>query len=183
MRLPHAIILRDTVVLRCTAADVFIFLTQGMPTVYPALAWGHERFEIEGSGPMRVGSEIDCRERAGNQEVHHRYVVQELVESQLVRYASRPSTTFVHLRNRSITGHSDTVVTYALEPTATGQTRLEMTIEIVFASLWKWMIACTLGRASALWKSHQREELGKLVAIVEADALRRAAFIPVSALP
>jgi hypothetical protein len=169
MTLRNAIVLERTITLPSPPARVFEFLTTAVPTHYPEMARGHERFEIIGGGPMLKGSIIDCRERAGNQEVHHRYVVQELLPNRRIRFASTPSTSFVHLDGRTIEGKSDTFVTYELAPAGT-QTRLHMTIAIVFATRWRLFVARVLGRATKLWSNHQAEELDGLARLIAANA-------------
>jgi hypothetical protein len=165
----NAIVLQRVVTIPSAPARVFEFLTTQVPTHYQAMARGHERFEVIGGGPMIEGSVIDCRERAGNQEVHHRYVVRELVESRRIRYASTPSTSFVHLDGRTITGSSDTFVTYELEPDGS-RTRLHMTIAIAFATRWQLFLARVLGRSAKLWGTHQAEELERLTELIAAGA-------------
>lgn len=167
--LHNAIVLQRSVTIPSTPAQVFEFLTTKVPAHYAALARGHDRFDILDGGPMIEGSIIDCRERAGNQEVHHRYVVRELIAGQRIRYASTPSTSFVHLDGRTITGTSDTFVTYELEPDGP-RTRLHMTIAIVFATRWQRFVARVLGRTAKLWGAHQAEELDRLTELIAAGA-------------
>lgn len=167
--LPNAIVLQRSVTIPSSPAQVFEFLTTKVPDLYAELARGHERFDVVGGGPMVEGSIIDCRERTGNQEVHHRYVVRELVADRRIRYASTPSTSFVHLEGRTITGTSDTFVTYELEPDGS-RTRLHMTIAIAFASRWQLFVARVLGRTAKLWGAHQVEELERLGELIAAGA-------------
>ncbi len=163
----------ETVVIRSSPRALYRFLTADLSARYRELARGHERFEVIGGGPLVVGALVDCRERAGNQEVHHRYVVERLVPDELVRYASTPSTTYVHLPHRTLTGTSDTIVEYRVAPGSRGVTTLEMTISIVFASRLQRAIARGLGRVYRVWKHHQREELAALTRLLE-DAEARA---------
>jgi hypothetical protein len=165
----NAIILQRSVMIPSSPAQVFEFLTTKVPDHYPALARGHDCFDVVGGGPMVEGSIIDCRERAGNQEVHHRYVVRELVAGRRIRYASTPSTSFVHLDGRTISGTSDTFVTYELEPDGL-RTRLHMTIAIAFASRWQLFVARVFGRTAKLWGTHQEEELEQLTQLIAAGA-------------
>jgi hypothetical protein len=167
--LRNAIVLQRSVTIPRAPARVFEFLTHEVPTHYQAMARGHERFDVLGGGPMIEGSIIDCRERAGNQEVHHRYVVRELVPDRRLCFASTPSRSFVHLDGRIIEGESDTFVTYALEADG-AQTHLHMTIAIAFTSRWQLFIARTLGRAAKLWGNHQAEELDRLAQLIAASA-------------
>lgn len=166
----HAITLRHTVTIPRSPARVFEFLTTGIAEHYCALARGHERFEVVGGGPLVEGAVVDCRERAGNQEVHHRYVVCELLPARRIRYASRPSTSFVHLDGRTIEGTSETFVSYELAPVGREATRVDMTIVIAFASRWQLFVARVLGRTAKLWGAHQREELDGLTALIGASA-------------
>jgi Polyketide cyclase / dehydrase and lipid transport len=168
-QLRNAIVLQRAVSIPSSPAQVFEFLTTKVPAHYHALARGHERFDVLGGGPMIEGSIIDCRERAGNQEVHHRYVVRELLADRRIRYASTPSTSFVHLDGRTITGTSDTFVTYELEPDGP-QARLHMTIAISFATRWQLFMAKVLGRTAKLWGAHQAEELEQLTQLIAAGA-------------
>jgi hypothetical protein len=167
--LHHAIVLQRAVTIPSSPAQVYEFLTTQVPAHYQELARGHERFDVVGGGPMIEGAVIDCRERAGNQEVHHRYVVRELLADRRIRYASTPSTSFVHLDGRTITGTSDTFVTYELEPDGP-RTRLHMTIAIAFASRWQLFLARVLGRSAKLWGAHQAEELERLTELIAAGA-------------
>lgn len=167
--LRNAIVLQRTVRIPSSPERVFGFLTTELPTHYRALARGHDRFEVLGGGPLIEGATIDCRERAGNQEVHHRYVVRELLPGRRIHYASTPSTSFVHLDGRTIKGTSDTFVTYELEPDGSA-TRLHMVIAIAFASRWKLWVARVLGRTASLWGAHQREELDRLAELIAVSA-------------
>lgn len=169
MSLRNAIVLQRTVTIASPPARVFEFLTTEVPTHYRAMARGHERFDVLGGGAMVEGAVIDCRERAGNQEVHHRYVVRELVPGRRIHYASTPSTSFVHLDGRTIEGSSDTFVTYELEPDGP-RTRLHMTIAIAFANRWRLWVARVLGRTASLWGAHQAEELDRLAELIAARA-------------
>ncbi|HVH97677.1 MAG TPA: SRPBCC family protein [Enhygromyxa sp.] len=165
----NTILLERAVLIPLPPAQVFEFLTTGVPTHYRAMARGHERFDVIGGGPLAMGSIVDCRERAGNQEVHHRYVVRELEPGRRLQLASTPSTSFVHLDGRTIEGKSDTVVTYELAGDPT-QTRLHMTIAIAFASRWQLFVARVLGRTAKLWGAHQAEELERLSELIAAQA-------------
>lgn len=167
--LRNAIILQRVVLIPRPPAQVFEFLTTGVPTHYRAMARGHERFDVFGGGPLVLGSVIDCRERAGNQEVHHRYVVRELEPERRLQLASTPSTSLVHLDGRTIEGQSDTFVTYELDGDRS-QTKLHMTIAIAFASRWQLFVARTLGRTAKLWGAHQAEELERLSQLIAAQA-------------
>ena len=178
----HAITLRHAVTIPRSPTRVFEFLTTEIGTHYCALARGHQRFEVIGGGPLVEGAVIDCRERAGNQEVHHRYVVRELLADRRIRYesrpatcmrswkASRPSASFVHLDGRTIAGTSETFVSYELAPVGREATRVDMTIVIAFATRWQLFVARVLGRTARLWGAHQREELDGLSALIGASA-------------
>ena len=166
----HAITLRHAVTIPRSPTRVFEFLTTEIGTHYCALARGHQRFEVIGGGPLVEGAVIDCRERAGNQEVHHRYVVRELLADRRIRYESRPSASFVHLDGRTIAGTSETFVSYELAPVGREATRVDMTIVIAFATRWQLFVARVLGRTARLWGAHQREELDGLSALIGASA-------------
>ncbi len=167
--LRNAIYLREAVNTTRPRAEVFRFLTHELSANYRALSPAHDRFDILGGGPLVRGSVIDCRERASNQEIHHRYVVEQLVPDELIYYVSSPSHSFVHLPNRIIEGRSNTYVSYALRTLESGHTELFMTIAIEFESLWQMLVARVLGRAYSVWKAHQVEELNNLVTLLDAD--------------
>lgn len=166
--------LREQVTIEREVEQVYAFLTTEIPGHYQAMDPGHERFEVLGGGPLVEGAVIDCRERAGNQEVHHRYVVQSLVENALVYYVSRGSRSFVHLDGRTLEGSSNTYVSYELRPLPGGRTQLRMLIAIELESWWKISVARTLGRIHVLWKTHQREELRELAALIEGYGRERS---------
>ena len=151
--------------------DVYAFLVQRLPTLYRVLAHGHERFAVRGGEQLVEGSVVDCVERARNHEVHHTYVVERLVPGRLIRYASTPSNTWVDLGRRRIEGTSNTFVEYRLEPLAADATHLDMTIAIQFPGLLQKLLALLFGRVRAVWAAHQDEELHKLTALVEAEAI------------
>jgi hypothetical protein len=167
--LRNAIVLQRAVTIPSSPSQVFEFLTTKIPAHYGALARGHDRFEVLGGGPLVEGAIIDCREQAGNQEVHHRYVVRELVTDRRLRFASTPSSSYVHLDGRTIQGQSDTFVTYELEGNSLA-THLHMTIAIAFASRWQLFVARVLGRTAKLWGAHQAEELERLAELIAAGA-------------
>lgn len=165
-RRPNAFHLVQTRTIRAPRDHVFEFLTARVSAFYLLLSRGHERYAIEGGGPLVVGAKIDCRERAGTQVVHHTYEVRALRAPEHLHLASTPSKTWVQAGGRTIEGTSDTHVYYDLEDEARG-TRLDMEIVIELESLGKKWLA-SLGGTRALWSRHQGEELDRLVTLVEA---------------
>lgn len=166
-RRPNAFHLRQARTIRAPRDHVFEFLTARVSAFYALLSRGHERYVIEGGGPLVVGAKIDCRERAGTQVVHHTYEVRALRAPEHLHLASTPSKTWVRAGGRTIEGSSDTHVYYDLEADEAHGTRLEMEIVIELGSLGKkWLAA--LGGTRALWSRHQSEELDQLVTLVEA---------------
>lgn len=157
-------------------AEVFDFITHHVPKRYREMASGHERFDVLGGGPVQANSQIDCRERASNQEVHHTYRVRAFEPGRHLYYASTPSLTFIHLPRRVIEGQSDTHVYYDLydvQGDAQAGTQLDMLIVIQLPHLaQKWMAVAT--GSARLWGGHQREELAKLKRMIEAEPARRA---------
>jgi len=158
--------LHDARTIAAPRDQVFRFITDCLPAQYTKLAVGHHQFVVEGGGPVRPGSVIDCRERASNQEVHHRYVVQTYEPSRHLYYASLPSKTFIHLPGRVIEDESDTHVYFDLTDTSEG-TRVEMTIVIQLKSRTQHWLAVATG-STGLWKRHLAEELTKLKELIEA---------------
>lgn len=146
---------------------VFEFLTTRVPEVYGLLSRGHERFVVEGGGPLALGSRVDCREHAETQAVHHTYEVRALLPPAHLHLASAPSKTWVRAGKRTITGTSDTDVYYDLTDADGHGTRLEMSIVIALPTFLKKCLA-TLGGTRRLWARHQAEELDRLVTLVEA---------------
>jgi hypothetical protein len=170
-RRPNAFHLCQARDVRAPREHVFEFLTTRIPACYTLLSRGHERFEIEGGGPLRLGARIDCRESAGAAVVHHVYEVLALRAPEHLYFASTPTRTWVRVGKRTIEGTSDTRVYYDLADEAGGGTRLEMTIVIELESLsQKWL--ATLSGARGLWYGHQGEEMDRLVTLVEATAPR-----------
>jgi hypothetical protein len=169
-RRPNAFHLCQAREVRAPREHVFEFLTTRVPDCYTLLSRGHERFVVEGGGPLRLGARIDCREHAGTQVVHHTYEVREIRAPEHLFMASTPTRTWVRAGARTIEGSSDTYVYYDLEEADGGRTRLDMTIVIELPSLGKKWMAAVLGRAHGLWSRHQGEELDRLVTLVEATA-------------
>jgi hypothetical protein len=167
-RRPHAFHLAAVRLVRAPREHVFDFLTTRVPACYTLLSRGHERYVVEGGGPVRPGARIDCREHAGPQRVHHTYEVLALERPRRLHYASTPSRSWVEAGGRTYEGTSDTHVYYDLTEVE-GGTRLEMAIVIEMGSLArKWLAA--LSGTHALWRRHQDEELERLVTLVEATA-------------
>jgi hypothetical protein len=166
-RRPHAMQLRDVRTVKAPRHEVFRFVTESLPARYAEMALGHERFEVVGGGPMRPGAVIDCRERASNQEVHHRYVVQAFEPGRLLYYASQPSKTFIHLGPRVIRDESDTHVYYDLTEDAEG-TRVALTIVIQLKRRTQHWLAVATG-STRLWRRHLAEELTNLKTMIEAE--------------
>lgn len=169
-RRPNAFHLCQARAVRAPREHVFDFLTTRIPDCYALLSRGHERFVVEGGGPLRPGARIDCRERAGTQVVHHTYEVRAMQPPERLVLASTPTRTWVRAGERTIEGSSDTYVYYDLEEMSDGSTRLDMTIVIELPSLGKKWMAAVLGRSHGLWSRHQGEELDRLVTLVEATA-------------
>lgn len=63
-----------------------------MPELRSDISPGHEHFRVMGGGPVRPDAEIDCRERAANQLVHHHYRVRAFEPNQRLYLASLPTT-------------------------------------------------------------------------------------------
>jgi len=146
-------------------AEVFAFLTERVPEVYGALAPGHEQFAVEGGGPVRPHAHIDCHERAGNQEVRHRYVVEAYEPARHLYYASRPTEARIHLKRRTIESRSDTHVYYDLREHF-GTTELTLTIVIQLPHRLQMLLALASG-SQALWQAHARDELAVLRRMIE----------------
>lgn len=167
-RMPCAMHLSGAARCARAATDVFRFLTERVPECYPSLARGHERFAVEGGGPVRLGAHIDCRERAGDQEVRHRYRVLGFERDVHLHYASRPTETVIHLPRGKIAGQADTHVYYDLDAQGTS-THIALTIVIQMPRRMQlWMALATGSRR--LWQRHLNEELGNLVRAIEAEA-------------
>ena len=172
-RFRNALWLRHTLPIHAPRASVFDFLVRDVPKHYRSLATGHERFEVEGGGPIEIGAVIDCREHAENQRVHHRYVVRALRPGAHLHYASTPSRSWVTVAGREHEGQSDTHVYYDISDSPDGGTHLDMAIVIVFQS-WFLKTLALFGGTRKLWQAHQHEELEKLAAILERRESRRA---------
>jgi hypothetical protein len=168
-RRPNAFHLCQARAVRAPREHVFEFLTTRVAACYALLSRGHERYVVEGGGPLRPGARIDCREHAGPQAVHHRYEVLAQRAPEHLHLASTPSRTWVHAGGRTHEGSSDTHVYYDLTEASDGGTRLEMAIVIELGSLlMKWIAA--LGGTRGLWLRHQDEEIDRLVTLIEATA-------------
>jgi hypothetical protein len=166
-RRPRAIHLTHAVDIRRAPEDVYRFYVTMRTPRYRAVSPCHERFDVEDGGPLRLGAVIDCRERAGRQEVHHRYVVTELVPNERLAYASTPSATFIHTGGRVLQGVSDTFVYQDIDRTGDGRTRLRSTVVIELPSSSKKLLALATG-TRGLWLAHLREELLGARALLEA---------------
>ena len=167
---PHAVTFCETVSIRVSPRKVYHFLLHEMERVYPELADGHECFRPLDAESLREGAVIDCRERAGNQEVHHRYVVEKLVQNKHIYYVSKPTQTFIHLKNRVIEGRANTHVYYDLEADGEVWTHLRMTIIIQMESAFRKWLGLLFGKMRSIWGQHQQEELKKLVQIIERES-------------
>ena len=170
---PHSFRLDARRTIDAPIEHVFRFLTHEIPHCYTLLSRGHERFDVEGGGPLVLGSVVDCRETTANQEVRHRYRVVAFDAPRRLHMASTPSTTFVHLPDRTIEGASETLVRYELAPREDGRTSLAMTIVIALDSVWTKVLA-SLSGTRRLWGEHQQGELDRLVTLVEATSPGRA---------
>ena len=159
-KLPRSMHLQCAITIPRPRAEVFHFLTHGVPQHYRSMSPGHECFEVQGGGPVRGDSTIVCRERMQKEEVHHLYRVRAFVPDRHLHYASLPSRTLIHLKHRVIEGHANTHVYYDLHDQE-GGTWLDMLIVIQLPHLLqKWMAQVT--GSERLWGAHQLDELERM---------------------
>ncbi|WP_138995197.1 SRPBCC family protein [Larkinella sp. C7] len=162
--IPHSILLTHSVLVEAPAMSVFHLLLN-LDRCYLDLSTGHRKFDILNGGPLKVNSTILCEEVAGNQEVFHTYVVEQLIENQLLYYVSKPSISYVNgQRKRPI--KSTTYVQFELDAIAATQTRVRATIVIQFSSGVTKFLAQLTGTRK-LWQAHVREETDNLKKVVE----------------
>jgi hypothetical protein len=163
-RRPRSIVLRHAVVADAPPAALFRLLATNHTARYRTLARGHECFDVRGGGPLCQGAIVDCRERAGNQEVHHVYRVTSFVPDREIAMESIGSRGFVCAGGRTYEAESNTFVRQVIEPLGAGHSRLCVSITIQFASVARKLLALASG-TRRLWDAHLREETANLAAL------------------
>jgi hypothetical protein len=165
-RKPNAFHLSKSVIVHRPTAMVFEFIVKKLQTHYSQLARGHKKFEVLGMAEITEGAIIDCQEMEGNQEIHHRYQVGQVVTNKLIHFFACPSRVFVHTPGRIIETQSNTYVYFDLEPIGPDETRLAQTIIIQMPSFFNKLLGVITGTGK-LWSAHLTEELWGLKLAVE----------------
>ncbi|MBN1628593.1 MAG: hypothetical protein JW990_02410 [Thermoleophilia bacterium] len=141
-----------------TAEQSFEYVATKLGSVYDRVARGHEYFKTRDSGPIKMGSVIDCAERAGNQSIVHEYEVYEFVPGQRIQYSSPSSRLSIRLPWRTIDSTSNTHVWYDFADTAEQRSTIRLTIGIEFHSSLEMLLSRMAGGLIP-WRAHCREEM------------------------
>ena len=168
-RKSNAFHLSKSVVIHQPSTTVFDFIVKKLPTCYSQLAKGHKKFEVIGADEITERAIIDCQEMAGNQEIHHRYQVVQVVPNKLVHFFACPSHVFIHTPGRIIETKSNTFVYFDLDPITPDETRLAQTIIIQMPSFFNKLLGVISG-TGRLWTKHLLEELRALKIEIEQAA-------------
>jgi len=165
-RKANAFHLSKSVVVHRPSTAVFDFIVKNLPTCYSQLSRGHKKFEVLNMAEIKEGAIIDCQEMEGNQEIHHRYQVGQVVRNKLIQFFACPSRVLVHLPGRIIETKSNTFVYFDLDPITPNKTRLAQTIIIQMPSFFNKLLGVISG-TGRLWTKHLIEELQALKTKIE----------------
>ncbi|MBN2610217.1 MAG: hypothetical protein JXB00_01535 [Bacteroidales bacterium] len=146
--------------------SVFNYIIYNLKDNYKAMAEGHIQYELLNAEYLQEGTEIDCREKAGNQTVYHKYRVEKIIPNEYVYYLSLPSKVFIELPYKTIESKSNTYCFYDFEKINDSTTSLQLTIAIQFGSGFEKFYSTLFG-GIAPWKKHQKEEMEKLKELIE----------------
>ncbi|HBI15394.1 MAG TPA: hypothetical protein DDY20_07760 [Desulfobulbaceae bacterium] len=129
---------------------------------YIRLSPGHKKYEISGTDLLKDGV-IDVWETAGFQYVKHRYRVSELTPNEKMALVSEISQIKVFGIFKS---QSRSEVEFRFCSTTSGDTKLGLTIRIVFPNRFRHLLARVFF-TEAIWRAHAREEMNALARIIE----------------
>lgn len=162
----HAAILIRTVKINKPVDCVYNYIIYNLKDNYKAMADGHIKYELLNSEYLQVGTEIDCREKAANQTVHHIYKVQKLIPNEHIFYLSSPSKIYIELPWKTIESKSNTYCYYNFKTIDANTTSLQLIIAIQFDNDFQKFYSTLFGGITP-WKKHQKEELEKLKELIE----------------
>lgn len=165
-KLKHSTFLMRTVVINKPVDSVFNYIVYDLKNNYTAMAEGHIKYELINSNYLKVGTEIDCREKAANQTIHHIYRVEKIIPNEHIFYHSSPSKVFIELPRKTIEASSNTYVYYDFKKNDNTTTSLQMIIAIQFDSSFQKFFSIIVGSIKP-WRIHQKEELENLKTLIE----------------
>jgi hypothetical protein len=129
---------------------------------YLELSPGHKKYELHGTDLHRDVT-IDVWESAGFQFVKHVYRIVELIPGERMRLVSEHSQVRVLGLFR---GQSRSEVEFRFAPNGDAETRLGLTIRIVFPNRLRHLLA-RLFATEAIWQAHATEEMTALARLIE----------------
>ncbi len=147
-------------------SQTFQYIINNLNKNYSELAKGHEYFRVINGDKLEVGSIVECSERAGNQSLMHKYVVDEIIKDERIQYASKPSYVKVRLPWKTIESTSNTYVYYDFARSGENSTEIRLTIGIQFSSAFEKVFSQITGGLIP-WKKHCIEEMEGLKQLLE----------------
>jgi hypothetical protein len=134
------------------------FIINDFSSVYQEISSAHEYFTVKNEKSLELGSVIDCAENSEDQFLVHEYIVKELVENKHIFYASIPTNSQVHLKNKVIEGKSNTYVFWDFNENDYGKTNITITVIVQFDSALQKVFINLVGGMKP-WKKHCVEEM------------------------
>ncbi|MBN2275995.1 MAG: hypothetical protein JXK95_16820 [Bacteroidales bacterium] len=162
----NAAILIRSVEISKPVDTVFDYIIYDLKDNYKAMTEDHIKYELLNSEYLKEGTEIDCREKAGNQTVYHHYKVEKIISNEHIFYLSSPSKVFIELPRKTIESHSNTYCYYNFKKIDNFTTSLQLTIAIQFDNGFQKFFSTLFGGIKP-WKKHQKEEMEKLKELIE----------------
>lgn len=165
----NTVYISHTILATQDISKAFQYLINNISTHYSELAKGHEYFRIINSDKLEVGSIIECAERAGNQSIMHKYIVNEIIPDERIQYSSTPSYVKVRLPWKTIESTSNSYVYYDFDRFGETGTEIRLTIGIQFFNVFE-KIFSQITRGLIPWKKHCMEEMEGLKQLLEQSA-------------
>jgi len=165
----NAVYISHTIYTTQDISEAFQYLINNISTHYSELAKGHEYFRIINGDKLEVGSIIECAERAGNQAIMHKYIVNEIIPDERIQYASTPSYVKVRLPWKTIESTSNSYVYYDFARFGESGTEIRLTIGIQFSNAVEKVFSQITGGLIP-WKKHCLEEMEGLKQLLENNA-------------
>ncbi len=162
----NAVILVKAVEINKPIDSVFNYIIYNLKDQYNAMAEGHIQYKLLNSEFLQEGTEIDCREKAGNQTALHIYRVEKIIPNEYLYFLSSPSKIFIETPRKTIESKSNTYCFYDFVKVDNSTTSLQLTIGIQFRSGFEKFYSTLFG-GIVPWRKHQIEEMEKLRVLIE----------------
>jgi hypothetical protein len=162
----NTVYLSHSIFVAKSASEAFQYIINNLSGHYTELSEGHEYFRITNGDKLGVGSIVECSEKAGNQSVVHKYVVEEIIKDERIQYASKPSYVKVRLPWKTIESTSNTYVYYDFDPNDEYGTEIRLSIGIQFSNAFEKVFSKITGGLIP-WKKHCIEEMNGLKKLLE----------------